>query len=101
MFRKVALALCLLAMPAAARTLLYVGNSIGDDVSVIDPATQKVVTTIKVGKQVHGVCAPTDGRKAYVTVESTNEVKVVDTKTNAVIFDIKYLFPANAVDGRL
>jgi len=85
MFRKVALALCLLAMPAAARTLLYVGNSIGDDVSVIDPATQKVVTTIKVGKQVHGVCAPADGRKAYVTVESIHEVKVVDTKTNAVI----------------
>lgn len=85
MFRTVALALCLLAMPAAARTLLYVGNSIGDDVSVIDPATQKIVATIKVGKQVHGVCAPADGRKAYVTVESTHEVKVVDTKTNTVI----------------
>jgi len=85
MFRKVALALCLLAMPAAARTLLYVGNSIGDDVSVIDPATQKIVTTIKVGKQVHGVCAPANGRKAYVTVESTHEVKVVDTASNTVV----------------
>ena len=47
---------------AQARTLLYVGNSLGDDVSVIDPAAQKVVATIKVGKLVHGVCAPADGR---------------------------------------
>ena len=33
----------------------------------------------------HGVCAPADGRRAYVTVESTHEVKVVDTRTNTVI----------------
>lgn len=87
MLRKVLplLAVCLMAASADARTLLYVGNSLGDDVSVIDPAMGKLVTTIKVGKQVHGVCAPADGRRAYVTVESTHEVKVVDTRTNAVI----------------
>jgi YVTN family beta-propeller protein len=85
MLRKLVAALCLLAAQADARTLLYVGNSLGDDVSVIDPASAKVVSTIKVGKLVHGVCAPADGRKAYVTVESTHEVKVVDTRTNAVI----------------
>jgi YVTN family beta-propeller protein len=85
MFRKVLAALCLLAGAADARTLLYVGNSLGDDVSVIDPATARLVTTIKVGKLVHGVCAPADGRKAYVTVESTHEVKVVDTRSNTVI----------------
>src|ERR1700761_2612383 len=84
MLRRIAVALCLLAGASDARTLLYVGNSLGDDVSVIDPATAKVVSTIKVGKLVHGVCAPADGRKAYVTVESTHEVKVVDTKTNTV-----------------
>ena len=78
-------AACLLGTGADARTLLYVGNSLGDDVSVIDPAAGKVVTTIKVGKQVHGVCAPADGRKAFVTVESTHELKIVDTRTNTVI----------------
>ena len=85
MLRRIIAALCLVAGAADARTLLYVGNSLGDDVSVIDPATAKVVTTIKVGKAVHGVCAPASGARAYVTVESTQEVKVVDTKTNAVI----------------
>ena len=87
MLRKILplLAACLMAATADARTLLYVGNSLGDDVSVIDPATAKVITTIKVGKLVHGVCAPADGRKAYVTVESTHEVKVVDTRTNTVV----------------
>lgn len=85
MLRRMVAALCLLAAAADARTLLYVGNSLGDDVSVIDPAAAKVVATIKVGKLVHGVCAPADGRKAYVTVESTHEVKVVDTRSNTVI----------------
>jgi YVTN family beta-propeller protein len=87
--RNIILAALLLAAPMGtsvqARSLLYVGNSLGDDVTVIDPAAQTVVATIKVGKLVHGVCAPADGRRAYVTVESTHEVKVVDTKTNAVI----------------
>jgi YVTN family beta-propeller protein len=78
------LALCACAAPAEARTLLYVGNSIGDDVSVIDPAIGKVVATIKVGKQVHGVCAPADGKTAYVTVESTHQLQIVDTRTNTV-----------------
>jgi YVTN family beta-propeller protein len=85
MLRKIVAALCLLAASADARTLLYVGNSLGDDVSVIDPAAAKVVATIRVGKQVHGVCAPASGSRAYVTVESTHEVKVVNTKTNTVI----------------
>jgi YVTN family beta-propeller protein len=68
-----------------ARTLLYVGNSLGDEVTVIDPATQKVVTTIKVGKQVHGICAAADGRKAFVTVEATHQLQIVDTRTNSVV----------------
>ena len=80
--RFAVLALCALAAAADARTLLYVGNSLGDDVTVIDPATQKVVTTITVGKQVHGVCAPADGKTAYVTVEATHQLQIVDTRTN-------------------
>ncbi|MDB5739618.1 MAG: hypothetical protein JWP16_658 [Alphaproteobacteria bacterium] len=78
------LALCAAVTAVDARTLLYVGNSLGDDVTVIDPATQKVVTTIKVGKQVHGVCAPADGKTAYVTVEATHQLQIVDTRTNTV-----------------
>lgn len=80
------LALGLIASGAQAAThsMLYVANSQGDDVTVIDLPTQKVVATIKVGPVVHGVCAPADGRHAYVTIESEHALKVVDTRTNTV-----------------
>jgi YVTN family beta-propeller protein len=87
MFRKFGMIalLCLAASTVAqARTLLYVGNSLGDDVSVIDPAARKLVATIKVGNLVHGICAPADGRKAFVTIESTHLLQIVDTATNTV-----------------
>jgi YVTN family beta-propeller protein len=70
--------------PASARTLLYVGNSQGDDISVIDVAGKTLLTTIKVGALVHGVCAPADGRRAYATIESNHTVQVIDTLTNSV-----------------
>jgi YVTN family beta-propeller protein len=69
---------------AASRSLLYVANSQGDDISIIDLATQKVVKTLKVGPIVHGVCAQADGRRAFATIESENSLKVIDTKTNMV-----------------
>ncbi len=72
------------AAEAATRSILYVANSQGDDITVIDLPTQKVITTIKVGPIVHGVCAQGDGRKAFATIESQNALKVIDTKTNTV-----------------
>src|SRR5476649_888008 len=88
MFRKVLLVLALCAAAgtaqAATRSILYVANSQGDDITVIDVATQKVLTTIKVGPIVHGVCAQGDGRKAFATIESEHALKVIDTKTNTV-----------------
>jgi YVTN family beta-propeller protein len=89
MIRKLVLgALCAVAMAGSAqgatRSLLYVANSQGDDISIIDLATQKVVKTLKVGPIVHGVCAQADGRRAFATIESENSLKVIDTKTNTV-----------------
>jgi len=89
MIRKLVLgALCAVAMvgsaQAATRSLLYVANSQGDDISIIDLATQKVIKTLKVGPIVHGVCAQADGRRAFATIESENSLKVIDTKTNTV-----------------
>src|SRR5476649_1893785 len=88
MFRKilVGLALCAVAASAqaATRPILYVANSQGDDITVIDLPTQKVLTTIKVGPIVHGVCAQGDGRRAFATIESEHTLKVIDTKTNTV-----------------
>jgi YVTN family beta-propeller protein len=73
---------------AMARPMLYVGNSTGDDVAVIDLAAQKLVKKIKVGQTVHGVCAPADGHRAYVTIESNHTVQVIDTASNTVVDNI-------------
>jgi YVTN family beta-propeller protein len=77
---------CALAASAAwARPMLYVGNSTGDDVAVIDVAKQQLVTKIKLGQTVHGVCAPEDGRRVYATIESDHTVRVIDTANNTQI----------------
>jgi YVTN family beta-propeller protein len=73
------------AASAATRSILYVGNSQGDDITIIDLASQKVISTLKVGPIVHGICAQGDGRKAFVTIESNNTLQVLDTKSNTII----------------
>ena len=67
-----------------ARMLLYVDNSLGDDLSVIDLSTMKAVDTIRVGKEPHGLCAPADGRSVFVTIESENNLKAIDTRTGKI-----------------
>lgn len=67
---------------------VYIANSIGDDVSVIDIATRKVVADIKVGNIAHGVCAPADGRTVFTTIESEKAFKIIDTATNKIIATI-------------
>ena len=66
-------------------TRLYVTNSLGDDITVIDLATLKVVGDIKVGQEVHGVCAPADGRRLFTTIESEDNLKVIDTATDKIV----------------
>jgi YVTN family beta-propeller protein len=70
---------------AGARTLLYVDNSLGDDITVIDLGTLKVVDTIKVGNQPHGLCAPADGRRLFTTIESERNLKTIDTLTGKIL----------------
>lgn len=66
-------------------TKLYVSNSEGDDITVIDLATYTVIGDIRVGEQVHGLCAPSDGRRLFTTIESENSLKVIDTTTDKVV----------------
>jgi YVTN family beta-propeller protein len=62
----------------------YITNSLGDTVTMIDLGTLKTTGEIKVGKRVHGVCAPADGQKLFVTIESEKTLKVLNTATNEV-----------------
>jgi YVTN family beta-propeller protein len=72
-------------VPAKMGTMkAYVTNSLGDTITMIDLGTLKVTGEIKVGKRVHGVCAPADGSKLFTTIESEKTLKVIDTATNEV-----------------
>src|ERR1022692_3439021 len=75
------------AAPAdgGARMLLYVDNSLGDDITVIDLGTLKIVDTIKVGNQPHALCAPADGRRLFTTIESEKNLKIIDTITGKIL----------------
>ena len=69
----------------ASRMLLYVDNSLGDDISVIDLGKLQVVDTIKVGNEPHGLCAPADGRRLFTTIESEKNLKTIDTLTGKIV----------------
>jgi YVTN family beta-propeller protein len=83
-----ALAVVLLALPirlSAATDLVYVTNSAGDNVHVIDATTNKVVQVIKGIVVPHGVNFSPDGSRVYVSNESENVLDVVNRKTGEII----------------
>ena len=67
-----------------ATTMLYVDNSTGDDISVINLTMRKVVATIPVGNLPHAICYSADGRRVYTTTELIPTLKVIDTASNTV-----------------
>jgi YVTN family beta-propeller protein len=80
------LAFFLLVVPLAASTVRIIQtNSGGDDVSIIDPVTNKVVGTITGIEVNHGVAAAPGGSYYYVSDEGRSTLDVVDTKTLKVI----------------
>jgi YVTN family beta-propeller protein len=80
------LLLALAALPASAETVrVYVTNSAGDSVHVIDSATNKVVQVIKNVEGAHGVTFSPDGARVYISNEHDSTLDVLDRKTGAVI----------------
>lgn len=67
---------------------LYVTNSLGDDITLIDLATLRPAGDLKVGKHPHGVAAPADGKVIYTTIEAERNLKVIDTSNDQVRFTI-------------
>jgi YVTN family beta-propeller protein len=75
----------LAAPPALAVTsLIYVTNSAGDNVHVIDAATNKVVQVIKGIEASHGVGFSPDGKTVYISNEADATLDVVDQKSGKV-----------------
>src|SRR5262245_5916843 len=69
---------------AAPRLKLYVLKSLSDDMNVIDVQTSKILRTVKVGKEPHGLASPSAQDVLYVSNEAENSLTTVDTRTDEV-----------------
>jgi YVTN family beta-propeller protein len=88
--RTLALLFALLALPAAAQTArVYVTNSAGDGIHVIDPATQKVVQVIGPIEGAHGIDFSPDGRRVYVSNEADSTLDVFDRVSGKLLSKVK------------
>src|SRR6516164_7758225 len=79
------IALFLAAPLAAAPIRIYVANSDDNKISVIDPATDRVVSEIAVSPNPHGIVPSPDGARLYVSSGSKDVLDVIDRKAATVI----------------
>jgi YVTN family beta-propeller protein len=63
---------------AAAPLRIYVTNSAGDNVTIIDPASDRVTGEFRVSKNPHGIVPSPDGKRFYISSETENVLDVVD-----------------------
>jgi len=92
------------ARPAQLHARIVQTNSAGDNVHIIDPATNKVVGEI-VGIEVgHGAAAAPDGSRLYVSNEADSTLDVVDARTLRVMSKVELTGHPNNIsisrDGR-
>jgi YVTN family beta-propeller protein len=75
------------ALPLAAQSKVRIlqTNSAGDNVHIIDPASNKVVGEIKDIEAGHGAGASPDGTRIYVSDEADSTLDVVDARTFKVL----------------
>ena len=92
MSKRNTLCLCLAAVAVAALCTMPLGaqhnkvriiqtNSAGDNVHLIDPATNKVVGVIEGIEVNHGAAAAPDGSRIFISNEADNTLDFVDAKT--------------------
>jgi YVTN family beta-propeller protein len=86
MFSFVAAMIAFAPPPVRAETTrVYVTNSAGDSIHVIDPATNKVVQEIKGIEAAHGIGFAPDGSKVYVSDEADSTLDVFDRASGKLI----------------
>src|SRR5437016_10051749 len=72
--------------PALSRSaLIYVTNSAGDTIDVIDSSTNKVVQVIHGIELPHGIGFSPDGSRVYISNESENVLDVVDRVSGKIL----------------
>ena len=77
--------LCTMPLTAQRKVRIIQTNSAGDNVHLIDPATNKVVGVIEGIEVNHGAGASPDGSRIYVSNEAESTLDAVDVKTLKVI----------------
>ena len=71
--------------PKSRSALIYVTNSAGDTIDVIDPATNEVVQVIQGIELPHGIAFSPDGARVYISNESESVLDVVDRVSGNII----------------
>ncbi len=67
------------------RPFLFVTNSEGTNIDVIDLERLEVVKDWTVGERPHGIAVPASGRLIYTTIESENALKALDAVSGKVL----------------
>jgi YVTN family beta-propeller protein len=70
------------------RLKLYVTNSAGASIHVIDLETFKVIREIRTGERPHGAAVSADGRSFFTTIEADQKLLAIDTRTDQVVSSI-------------
>lgn len=70
---------------AVSGVRIYVTNSAGNTIDVIDPASNRVVQVIRGIELPHGVNFSPDGARVYISNESENVLDVVDRKSGEIL----------------
>jgi YVTN family beta-propeller protein len=98
--------LVLAPLPAFAGVArVYVTNSAGDSIDVIDPSTNKVVQQIKGIEGAHGIAFSPDGSRVYVSDEVDSTLDVFDRKSGKLVKKVALSAHPNNIavarDGRI
>jgi YVTN family beta-propeller protein len=70
------------AAEGTLRRKLYVANTSGDTLSLVDLERRETVREIKVGMHPHGLAVTPDQRRLFCSIEAENCLKVLDTRTD-------------------
>ncbi len=70
---------------SAGPVRVYVANSGGDDVTIIDPIANKAIGSITVSKNPHGIVPSPDRARFYVSSESEDVLDVVDRASGKIL----------------
>ena len=80
--------------PAAEQIIarkLYVANTSGETLSVIDLDRQVVVREVPIGRHPHGLALSPDQRRIYCSVEGDRSVRFLDTASDEVVATVPTL----------